>query len=277
MVQPITASLIPPVAWLTFQSATSGLIDAKRDGLHLLVPVFVIFCMLFAPLTLDVVVSSIFLGYGIAILIRLRQDDALPLARLEAGPLPARIWKAIGVLLILSFLSDILITIAIMLEHIDWRPLIISVFTSFTLLGIGLLSLSRDAVGTTEVDPVETKAEQSLPSEEYTALIMRLDTLMENDQPYLDPDLTLARLARRLHVPIKQLSIAINMVKGENVSRYVNGFRIRNASASLEQGISVTEAMLSSGFNTKSNFNREFGRVMGQSPSAFMQSKEHKT
>ena len=53
----------------------------------------------------------------------------------------------------------------------------------------------------------------------------------KDEQPYLDPDLTLARLARRLHVPIKQLSLAINMVKGENVSRYVNGFRIRSACA----------------------------------------------
>lgn len=277
MVQPITASFVPPVAWLTFQSAALRPIDTKRDGLHLLVPVFVTFCMLFAPLTLDAVLASIFVGYGIAILILLRQDDALPLTRLESGPLPARIWKAMGVLLILSALSDVLIAIAIGLGHIDWRPLIISVFTSFTLLGIGLLSLSRDAEGTTEVDPVETESEESPPSEEHAALIARLDTLMEDDLPYLDPDLSLARLARRLHVPIKQLSVAINMVKGENVSRYVNGFRICNACASLERGNTVTEAMLGSGFNTKSNFNREFARVMRQSPSAFVRSKENKT
>ena len=99
---------------------------------------------------------------------------------------------------------------------------------------------------------------------------------MDEDRPYLDPDLTLARLARRLHVPIKQLSAAINLVKGENVSRYVNGFRIRAARTSLEEGETVTEAMLSSGFNTKSNFNREFARVTGQSPSAFLHSKENK-
>ncbi len=33
------------------------------------------------------------------------------------------------------------------------------------------------------------------------------------------------------------------------------------------QPFSVTEAMLSAGFNTKSNFNREFLRTTGQAPS----------
>ncbi len=100
---------------------------------------------------------------------------------------------------------------------------------------------------------------------------------MDNDRPYRDPELSLTRLARRLHVPIKQLFVAINIVKGENVSRYVNGFRIRNACTCLKKGNSVTEAMLGSGFNTKSNFNREFARVMGQSPSAFLRANGYKT
>lgn len=277
MAQPITASVIPPIAWLTFQSATLRPIDIRRDGLHLSAPIFTTFCLFFAPVTLDAVLALIFLGYGGAILFWLHKDDSLPLARLESGPLPARIWKAMGVLLMLSALSDILIASAIGSGRIEWRPLIISVFTSFNLLGIGLLSLSRDAEGTTEVDRDEIETNQSPPAEEYATLILRLDTLMENDRPYLDPELSLARLARRLHVPIKQLSVAINLVKGENVSRYVNGFRIRNACACLEKGNTVTEAMLGSGFNTKSNFNREFGRVMGQSPSAFLRANGYKT
>ena len=272
MVQPVTAVAAPPLAWLTFQSGALRPLDPNRDGLHALGPAFTAFCTLFAPLTLDVVVPALFAGYGVAILIRLRGDSTLPLARLEAGPLPARIWKAVGVLLILSALSDILIAVAIGLGHGGLRPLIISVFTSVTLLGIGLLSLSRAAAGTVEDPPEETGPEPS-PSEEEAALVARVDALMNQHRPYLDPDLTLTRLARRLHVPIKQLSAVINRAKGENVSRYVNGFRIRHACTQLAEGSSVTEAMLSSGFNTKSNFNREFARVTGRSPSAFLRAE----
>lgn len=93
---------------------------------------------------------------------------------------------------------------------------------------------------------------------------------METERPWLDPDLTLARLARRLHVPVKQLSGAINRATGDNVSRHINAYRIRHACAVLESGQSVTEAMLASGFNTKSNFNREFRRVTGTVPSAYL-------
>ena len=35
----------------------------------------------------------------------------------------------------------------------------------------------------------------------------------------------------------------------------------------------MTEAMLASGFNTKSNFNREFLRVKGESPSKWLETQ----
>lgn len=272
VIQPITAVTAPPLAWLTFQSAALRPLDPKRDILHTLGPAFTAFCTVFAPVALDMVLPALFAGYGLAILIRLRRDNTLPLARLEAGPLPARIWKTVGMLLILSALSDILIAVAVGLGHVGMRPLIISIFTSFTLLGIGLLSLSRDAEGTLEEAPRQTEPQPD-PTVNDAALIARLDALMRMDRPYLDSDLTLTRLARRLHVPIKQLSAAINRAKDENVSRYVNGFRIRHACQQLDDGDNVTEAMLSSGFNTKSNFNREFARVTGQSPSAYVNAK----
>ena len=90
---------------------------------------------------------------------------------------------------------------------------------------------------------------------------------MTDQKFFLDPDLTLGRMARRLGVPVKRLSAAINRVTGANVSRHVNGLRIERACESLLAGEAVTTAMLSSGFNTRSNFNREFRRVTGKSPS----------
>ncbi len=52
-------------------------------------------------------------------------------------------------------------------------------------------------------------------------------------------------------------------------TRHVNSYRIREACRKLEAGASVTEAMLASGFNTKSNFNCEFRHVTGGTPSAW--------
>ncbi|MEP3418465.1 MAG: AraC family transcriptional regulator [Lentilitoribacter sp.] len=269
VVQMITAAVIPPLAWLTFQSAVLRSLNLKSDIFHVFGPLIIVCCAVFVPIALDIILSTLFATYGLSILIRLQRGDTLPLARLDAGPLPARIWKMVGALLVLSALSDILIAVAVGLGHVSIRPLIISTFSSFSLLGIGLLSLSRDAEGTIEKTAVQS-GPQRYATVEDAALVARLDELMQIDRPYLDPDLTLKRLAHRLHVPIKQLSAAINLSKNENVSRYVNGFRIRYACQQLKEGSDVTEAMLSSGFNTKSNFNREFARIVGQSPSIYI-------
>lgn len=91
----------------------------------------------------------------------------------------------------------------------------------------------------------------------------------ETRKLHLDPDLTFTRLARVLQVPVKSPSIAVNRSTGDSVSRYVNGYRIREACRTMEWGARVTEAMLACGFNTKSNFNREFRRVTGKAPSTW--------
>ena len=106
-------------------------------------------------------------------------------------------------------------------------------------------------------------------TEQDIQIVARLELLMATEKLYLNPDLTLTRLSRRLVVPVKQLSGAINRVTGENVSRYINKERVKAAQAALSNGQSVTDAMLSSGFNTKSNFNREFLRITDRNPSAW--------
>ncbi len=46
----------------------------------------------------------------------------------------------------------------------------------------------------------------------------------------------------------------------------MNGHRIAYAGVLLKEGRQVTEVIYSAGFNTKSNFNREFQRVMDAAP-----------
>ena len=266
-VQPVTATLIPPLAWVAFQTTAIRTAEIRRDAAHLVAPAFTLFCTLFAPQALDLVVPAVFLIYGSLMLNALRAGaDSLPLMRFEAGDLPLHVWRAIAVALLLSALSDVLIAGSLALGLIWLQPIVVSLFSSVWLLAIGALSLSH-SLGEGETAPVEALAE---PSEPDTALIADLRTLLEKDRLYRDPGRTLARLAKRMRVPVKRLSSAVNRASGENVSRYINGFRIRHACELLEAGANITAAMLESGFNTKSNFNREFLRVMGRAPSDWL-------
>ena len=78
------------------------------------------------------------------------------------------------------------------------------------------------------------------------------------------------RLARRAGVPARRISSAVNRLRSANVSQYINGYRIAEACRLLrETDEPVTRIMFYAGFQTKSNFNREFLRVTGMSPRAW--------
>ncbi|HBR61694.1 MAG TPA: AraC family transcriptional regulator, partial [Rhodobacteraceae bacterium] len=219
---------------------------------------------------LDTAIPAIFLIYGTALLHSLHQGgDSLIFTRLDSDNIPLRLWQFIATALLVSSLGEIVINLAHASGHGTWQPMIVSALSSLTLLALGALGLSphlhlaNDAKETTLDAPIQ-------PSEAATELVARLQTLLKNDPLFLDPDLTLSRLARRLQVPVKELSKAINQLCGENVSRFVNRHRIAHACGLLKQGHSVTGAMFDSGFQTKSNFNREFLRLKGCAPQIWL-------
>jgi len=268
--QPLLVTFIPPAAWLAFRQAAGSSPPPRGILVHSAGFVLVLLSLLLRSQFIDFLIPLQFAGYGAAMLLRLgRGEDSLPHSRLESGAMPLLAWRIIAVSLIASAASDVFIAYSLAVGQagvLGWMPSLVSVLT---LLSLGVLSLSHatesqrdDEAEEDRVSPEDTARDQ--------AIFARLEEHVQAHRLFLDPDLTLARLSRRLHVPAKQLSAAINRVNGENVSRYVNRHRIAHACQLIEQGRSVTDAMLASGFNTKSNFNREFLRVKGASPSRWL-------
>jgi len=113
-------------------------------------------------------------------------------------------------------------------------------------------------------------ARPPVDSEEDRVVMASIDDLMRTQKLYRDENLTLDRLARKAGIPARRISMAINRLASRNVSQYVNDHRVAEACrllAGTEQPI--TMVMFEAGFQTKSNFNREFQRVVGTSPSAW--------
>lgn len=104
------------------------------------------------------------------------------------------------------------------------------------------------------------------------AILAQLTDLVHAQGLFRDPDLSLMKLARRMGVPARELSGIVNRRCGKNMAQWVNGFRIQAACEQLATGDApITTVMLDCGFFTKSNFNREFLRHTGMSPSAYRQ------
>jgi AraC-like DNA-binding protein len=266
-VQPVSAMLIPPAGWLAL--ATAGFDRPLRlsDAMHLIGPALAVALSLLARDALDALIPIAYVGYSVAMLLALRQSGAsLPRAILSAGTRPLTLWVAVALGLMLSALSDLAIVAAQIAGRMDLQPLVISVTGSLILLGLGTLGISMQAnTGGSATDPSPSEAPS--PTEDDATLFARLEDHMRTRQPWREPELTLGQLARRLHVPAKQLSVAVNRCTKDNISRYVNTYRVEAACAALRKGTSVTEAMFEAGFATKSNFNREFARVTGATPS----------
>jgi AraC-like DNA-binding protein len=270
LLQPIMAMFIPPIAWLAFSWASGGQWSPRAMARHAIGPALALVCLILNPFLLDLLIALSFLSYGTVILLRLWQgEDSLLHSRLESGARPLWAWRIVGASLLASALGDV--AIAIGLAHgvtglLLWLP---SLGSSISLLALGALSLTSSIESHRETDTQEILLSQEDEARDQV-VVARVDEYMTAHKPFLDPDLTLSRLARKLVVPAKQLSTAINRVKGENVSRYINARRIDEACRMLTDGKSVTATVFESGFNTKSNFNREFSRVMGKSPTEWL-------
>ena len=144
------------------------------------------------------------------------------------------------------------------------------------LIAVGSLILIPAFVAVALLLPLEAPAAPpALDSKENAtpedrALAEAAAELLARTHLYRDPNLSLSRFARRLGVPARRLSSAINLVHGVNVSQFVNERRVHDAAARLTQSSQgVAEVMTASGFLTRSNFYREFRRLYGLSPAEY--------
>jgi AraC-like DNA-binding protein len=100
---------------------------------------------------------------------------------------------------------------------------------------------------------------------------VRLLALMDEERPWLEPELTLAELAQRLGTHATLLSKVINMGCGQNFNDFVNSYRVAEARRLLANPqfahYSLVGVALESGFNSKSTFNRVFKKLDGRAPS----------
>ncbi|MGZ2258186.1 helix-turn-helix domain-containing protein [Roseobacter sp. A03A-229] len=111
------------------------------------------------------------------------------------------------------------------------------------------------------------------PRNEDAELSSKAEAFLRDSRLFVDPQLSLTRLARRLGVTDRALSEAINRSSGKNVSQFINDFRVAEAARLLQETSDAVGAVgEAAGFLTRSNFYTEFNRVMGQSPGAYRKS-----
>lgn len=121
------------------------------------------------------------------------------------------------------------------------------------------------------------KESQRIP-DELRPLRDRLLVYMTTEKPYLEPELSLANLARRLHTNPVVLSQVINTGAGKNFNDFVNQYRVEEFKRQVQNPanahLSFLGLALDCGFNSKATFNRAFRKGTGQSPGEFLAGAE---
>ncbi len=271
--QPILAMLLPPVVWHSFISMAP--VNRRRYLIQLLAPATLSFCIRIVwPASTDWLLILLFTGYGCSLLSLARQGDHwLSFCRLgELGQTKIMAFLA-GCFLCLSAVTDLLIFFDFGRTGGKLAPYFIAIAQTMLLPFIGAAILAAGkGVELTEIGAEVAPARPVVVEHEAAITFNAIEKIVRENQLYLNPDLTLALLARKTGIPARQLSSSVNSVSHRNLSQWINGFRIERAKALLiNTTLPVTEIMLESGFTTKSNFNREFQRVVGTSPTAFRQ------
>ncbi|MFK7937497.1 MAG: helix-turn-helix domain-containing protein, partial [Saprospiraceae bacterium] len=102
----------------------------------------------------------------------------------------------------------------------------------------------------------------------------KLHRLMEKEQPYLDPDLTLQQLSEKLRTNTSILSKAINSGFGQNFNNYINEYRVNAMREKMVlpkyRNYTLVSIAFECGFNSKATFNRAFKKFTGMSPKTYL-------
>ena len=104
----------------------------------------------------------------------------------------------------------------------------------------------------------------------------RLTEVMETQKPYLEPKLSLSILADYLDISPNHLSQVINQYEEKNFYDYINEYRVEEfkmrALNPANNNYSILAIAYDSGFNSKSSFNQVFKKMVGKTPSQYLNS-----
>ncbi len=306
MLRPIGALLLAPLFWCFFQLLQRPTVELRWHDLWHLVPAALTFFLLLSGSALldylDLFLLLSYAAYLTAVALKLIRSPALLAPLGDAAPVARRYLQLQGALLG----SNLLIEAALYLElqqggSPSQSAMLLPAAALFLLLHLLtlLFALQRSPLlewlyqrsdqkpqlqaqvskSQGSFLPVEGPApladEIPAVAEELQEVYQRWLALLEQQQLYqLEFGITLAQAARKLQVPARQLSQAVNQCYGASFSVLLNDKRIEKAKQLLLQSppLPVTEVMYQAGFATKSNFHKEFARVTGMTPSAYRSS-----
>jgi AraC-like DNA-binding protein len=151
------------------------------------------------------------------------------------------------------------------------NPVIIILFIAMSL-SFGSVLIYRNHRRKIQKQQDKYKTSRVDPSK-IAEIADRLDELMDNEQLFLNPDLTLKELSLKLKMHSNYISRIINEHFGMSYNDFINKYRVEEVKKRFEDpdysNKTVLEIMYETGFYSKSVFNTAFKKFAGMTPSEY--------
>jgi AraC-like DNA-binding protein len=122
----------------------------------------------------------------------------------------------------------------------------------------------------------EIYKKSGLDTEKMTSVFKKLEKAMNEEKPYLNPELSLPVLAQKLEIPAHHITQTLNEYARVPFYDYINRYRTEafkhEVMAPKNKNYSLLAVAYDCGFNSKSTFNRIFKKFTGKSPSEYKNS-----
>jgi AraC-like DNA-binding protein len=183
------------------------------------------------------------------------------------------LWIATGTLLLL--------TLGVMLRMIAGiSPLWIPAGMSLGAVGV-VAALVRAQVAGGRERAAARYARSTLTDGRAERALRKLVDLFEREQLFLDPELSLDRVAEKSGIAANHVSQLVNQRLGRNFNDWVNGYRIDEAKRRLRDRrhahLSIVAVGEGAGFRSKSTFNAAFRKATGLTPSEWRRGLPERT
>lgn len=270
------APVLPVIAYFAYLSLMNRLTAAMLWPLVILAGNWTV--LFLSPGFVDATILMTYLGFGAALLRHASTSgDSLELVHIGQADNMMRAMILTGAALVFSALIDVFVIVDFIRTGGQNIGLSVTLVQTAFLLCIGLAAIAGEP-GSTQEDPIDATPPEKSITEEDGAIIKRLLHLFEVEALHHDTELNLRRLSRRLNLPSRSVSQAINKTQSESVSQFVNRFRVKDACKLLEDtDQTILQISLAAGFMTKSNFNREFARITNHTPSNWRKQQDAST
>lgn len=175
---------------------------------------------------------------------------------------------------IVVYIVDFRIFYDFEMEFFEGRLLQYDGFTTF-LFAVLVYWLGVGGIRQSQVSLDKELWQNKSPSadKDFSRTATALQKSMQEDRLFLDPELSIGKLASHTGISSREISTALNQHFEKNFYTFVNEYRVEEVKQNLRdpnlQHLTILSIALDAGFNSKATFNRIFRSYTGSSPRTF--------